>query len=405
MAPLLKVKYIWIDSLCIKQDDLEDWNTKSAKMADIYQGAYITLSATASSGDAYGCFAFTPQSLNDVEIQLPDGLRPIKIAVYKAVIHWDEDTPRAMRDRFLLMTRGWAYQERLLSRRVLHLIKTELVWECRSLVTCECKWLSQRSSPGGNFEQSLEARKGEQRANTGHQLQLNQTSEDWLIIEWIQNATNEKEQERMRRSKKLSQKDKPPKERRRRRKRPFAPQTERSEALSWFDFFTITVEEWGNPKADKLANKLATYLADVRECADYGLHFHRVIETYSGLRLTKRSDRLIALSGVCNFVQGIRGKYAAGLWKHSLCFDLLWRVERLDVDVVENDDSASYHGQSWSWVSVNCTVVYWTVIIDSSMPHDCFDLPVKKKTDDSMHSSRRQLALHGVSQMIPCISS
>lgn len=360
MALLLKIKYIWIDSLCIIQDDLEDWNTESAKMADIYQGAYITLSATASSGDAYGCFASTPQDVDDVEIQLPDDLRAVKVAVRKALIHWDEVTPRAIADRFPLMTRGWAYQERLLSCRVLHFTQAELVWECRSLVTCECNGLSQRSSPGGDFEQALEAGKAEQRANTGHQLQLTQASEDRLITEWIQNATAEKKSGPMRRWKKLSSKDKPKEGRSWRRMEPFAPQLEQSEVCSWFDLFTLTVQEWSTSDADKLAKSLATYLADVRECADYVLRFHRVIEAYSALHLTKRSDRLIALSGICNLIQEFRGNYAAGLWEHSLCFDLLWRVDLLDTATPENSDSTSYHGPSWSWVSVNRAVKYWT---------------------------------------------
>ena len=43
---------------------------------------------------------------------------------------FDEDHP--------LMSRGWMYQERLLSPRVLHFGATELVWECREATLCEC---------------------------------------------------------------------------------------------------------------------------------------------------------------------------------------------------------------------------------------------------------------------------
>ena len=32
----LGIRYIWIDSLCIIQDDKEDWERVSAKMAEIY---------------------------------------------------------------------------------------------------------------------------------------------------------------------------------------------------------------------------------------------------------------------------------------------------------------------------------------------------------------------------------
>jgi hypothetical protein len=39
------ISYIWIDSLCIVQDDDLDWETESAKMASIYQNAYLTIAA------------------------------------------------------------------------------------------------------------------------------------------------------------------------------------------------------------------------------------------------------------------------------------------------------------------------------------------------------------------------
>lgn len=42
----ISVPYIWIDSLCIIQDDEEDWVTESAQMASIYENAYIVIAAT-----------------------------------------------------------------------------------------------------------------------------------------------------------------------------------------------------------------------------------------------------------------------------------------------------------------------------------------------------------------------
>jgi len=42
----LGFKYIWIDSLCIIQDDLEDWRRESTTMHRIYRGAICNLSAS-----------------------------------------------------------------------------------------------------------------------------------------------------------------------------------------------------------------------------------------------------------------------------------------------------------------------------------------------------------------------
>ncbi|KAH8655162.1 hypothetical protein BGZ60DRAFT_385519, partial [Tricladium varicosporioides] len=52
----LGYKYIWIDPLCIIQDDKTDWENESAKLAGIYDNSVLTLSAnTAENGDG-GCF-------------------------------------------------------------------------------------------------------------------------------------------------------------------------------------------------------------------------------------------------------------------------------------------------------------------------------------------------------------
>ncbi|KAI0532973.1 heterokaryon incompatibility protein-domain-containing protein [Xylaria digitata] len=51
----LEVQYLWIDSLCIKQDDEEDWVEESSKIASIYENSYITLAATSSRNHDEAC--------------------------------------------------------------------------------------------------------------------------------------------------------------------------------------------------------------------------------------------------------------------------------------------------------------------------------------------------------------
>jgi hypothetical protein len=53
----LGLRYIWIDSLCIIQDSLRDWETESSKMGSIYQNSYITISATNSGDGSARCLA------------------------------------------------------------------------------------------------------------------------------------------------------------------------------------------------------------------------------------------------------------------------------------------------------------------------------------------------------------
>lgn len=53
----LGIRYIWIDSLCIIQDDKKDWEIESAKMADVYMNSQLNLAATHSRNGKGGCFA------------------------------------------------------------------------------------------------------------------------------------------------------------------------------------------------------------------------------------------------------------------------------------------------------------------------------------------------------------
>jgi hypothetical protein len=50
----LGVKYLWIDSLCILQDDMEDWENESARMTRVYHDAYLVLAASQSESASGG---------------------------------------------------------------------------------------------------------------------------------------------------------------------------------------------------------------------------------------------------------------------------------------------------------------------------------------------------------------
>lgn len=54
------IKYIWIDSLCIAQDDQEDWERESSTMASVYERCYLNISATDSNDSTGGCFLKQP---------------------------------------------------------------------------------------------------------------------------------------------------------------------------------------------------------------------------------------------------------------------------------------------------------------------------------------------------------
>ena len=52
----LGIQYIWIDSLCIVQDDEEDWKAESARMTNVYGEAVLNVAAVGAADGSVGCF-------------------------------------------------------------------------------------------------------------------------------------------------------------------------------------------------------------------------------------------------------------------------------------------------------------------------------------------------------------
>lgn len=56
MTMLLGFQFVWIDSLCIIQDQESDWE-EAAKMIDVYSNSSINIAATSSPDSDGGCFS------------------------------------------------------------------------------------------------------------------------------------------------------------------------------------------------------------------------------------------------------------------------------------------------------------------------------------------------------------
>jgi hypothetical protein len=139
----LRIQYVWIDSLCIIQDDKADWKAESAKMASIYENSWLTIAATTAPNGAYGCFS-VPSS--EARLRNSKQVRERtnnQQAVYaRKMPDKGHEEPDEIAIGFSqskpLMSRGWCFQERILSRRVLHLCDEEMFWECSINMKCEC---------------------------------------------------------------------------------------------------------------------------------------------------------------------------------------------------------------------------------------------------------------------------
>jgi Heterokaryon incompatibility protein (HET) len=135
----LGFQFIWIDSLCIIQDSDEDWRKESSRMADYYGGAVLTISATGSVDSDSGLFNQT--SVPSVQLQF-SGTFNITISARRKLTHALQGSGKTNTEEVPpILTRAWVYQERLLSRRVLHFTAQEIQWECRENTKCYCDFL------------------------------------------------------------------------------------------------------------------------------------------------------------------------------------------------------------------------------------------------------------------------
>lgn len=136
------VRYLWIDSLCIIQDDSADWKREAADMNTIYANAWFTIAMHHST---HGYMPFKdvqltvggqsavvhvrrmPELLDIVESR---AVAPAVGAVNEVAdnVHWNS-----------VPQRGWCYQERALSNRMIHFTEHEYLYEERGSVRrCQC---------------------------------------------------------------------------------------------------------------------------------------------------------------------------------------------------------------------------------------------------------------------------
>lgn len=61
----LGVDYLWIDALCIVQDDRDEWLRKAEVMGSVYEKATLMISASGSSDANGGCFVTKRSEANN----------------------------------------------------------------------------------------------------------------------------------------------------------------------------------------------------------------------------------------------------------------------------------------------------------------------------------------------------
>lgn len=122
----LGIRYLWVDSQCIIQDSVEDWQKESAQMGSIYHNAEVTIKISGARDSYVGCLVPRPKPRiphAKLKFVTTDGTNRAVFVRYDKIV-----------DEFLvepLDRRGWTFQESLLSRRILSYGERQMSWECK----------------------------------------------------------------------------------------------------------------------------------------------------------------------------------------------------------------------------------------------------------------------------------
>ncbi|KAH7073785.1 heterokaryon incompatibility protein-domain-containing protein [Paraphoma chrysanthemicola] len=136
----LGLRYLWVDCLCIIQDDDDDVAWEISNMASVFLGATVTISASSAKASTEGFL--DPGKRKCVKISssvLRFGISPA--TPFRIYLEWPHQYSAREEP---LATRAWTLQERVLSTRILDYCGKSAWWVCHT----EAK--SQDGTFGGN---------------------------------------------------------------------------------------------------------------------------------------------------------------------------------------------------------------------------------------------------------------
>lgn len=130
----LGLDYLWVDALCIMQDEPDDKSREIPRMGQYYGDATVTICAALASTCESG-FLRSPCHAEDPTDYL---LGPVKLHVKTATgepgivqVVKEADYFNSHREREPIVQRGWTLQESLLSRRLLIFSSHHLYFTCK----------------------------------------------------------------------------------------------------------------------------------------------------------------------------------------------------------------------------------------------------------------------------------
>jgi hypothetical protein len=306
VARALGFQYLWVDSLCIIQDEATDVLKEIAQMDHIYQHASLLIAASRAIQAEDGFLEPVDQRFLDKELSfaVPFRYKCRDIQGYVLLQVWE---PLEIMEE-PLHTRAWTMQEHLLSKRILAFGASGMRWACL------------KSSKFGFRDHSTLQNEAEFLANESsipiRKWKGNQSDETVNV----DGGTGDKEEENSQKKKAADARD--------------------TKVVNRYDIFPITFDS--SVSRDRSFSGQPIYLGwqEYNEWADFR-------NAYTKRDLSQAKDRLPAISAIAKqfeFAFGEKGPYLAGHWVSHL-------IRELPLSRGHRDRHGSF--PTWSWASCN----------------------------------------------------
>lgn len=120
-------RYLWVDKYCIDQKDHDEKDLQIRNMDRIYENAFAALVASAGQDSEFGLPGVGPK---------PRKPQPSATIEYEILLSTLPPLSCVLKESAWI-TRGWTYQEAILSRRCLFFTECQVYFVCRAISCCE----------------------------------------------------------------------------------------------------------------------------------------------------------------------------------------------------------------------------------------------------------------------------
>jgi hypothetical protein len=119
------IQYLWVDRLCIVQDDQIHLENQIAQMASIYKNAHLTIIAAEGTDVNYGLHGVgtSPRQYHQTILHIAPSLQ-----LLQADNKSDDDEGLYEERHFPWRTRAWTFQERAVSKRAVVFHNETVYW-------------------------------------------------------------------------------------------------------------------------------------------------------------------------------------------------------------------------------------------------------------------------------------